>query len=74
MGLGRGVLSRNGTALDGRCDVNDLENEGEARVRAAYGRQVRTPIADQGEIRTPTTFFASTKNIAPATQPSWHAR
>ena len=36
----------------GAVYVNDLENEGEARVRAAYGDKYRSAGADQAEIRS----------------------
>jgi FAD binding domain/Berberine and berberine like len=56
----------------GAVYVNDLENEGEARVRAAYGDKYERLSLIKRKF-DPDNFFRVNQNIAPATQPSRHA-
>jgi FAD binding domain/Berberine and berberine like len=52
----------------GAVYVNDLENEGEARVRAAYGDKYERLSLIKGKF-DPDNFFCINQNIAPATHP-----
>jgi hypothetical protein len=52
----------------GAVYVNDLENEGEARVRAAYGDKYERLSLIKGRF-DPDNFFCVNQNIAPATHP-----
>ena len=49
----------------GAVYVNDLENEGEARARAAYGDQLPRLAAIKRKY-DPTNFFRNNQNIKPA--------
>jgi hypothetical protein len=52
----------------GAVYVNDLENEGEARVRAAYGDKYQRLSLIKRKF-DPDNFFRVNQNIAPAAQP-----
>jgi FAD/FMN-containing dehydrogenase len=52
----------------GAVYVNDLENEGEARVRAAYGDKYHRLALIKRKF-DPDNFFRVNQNIPPATQP-----
>jgi hypothetical protein len=52
----------------GAVYVNDLENEGEARVRAAYGDKYHRLALIKRKF-DPDNFFRVNQNIPPAAQP-----
>ena len=61
MGLGRGVLSRNGAAFDRRGVRKRFGKRGRSSSPRCLWREVPSVIADQGANSIPTTFSASTR-------------
>ena len=62
--LGTRILDRDAALLDGRVYANNLGDEGEDRVRAAYGDIYRRLVALKRKY-DPTNFFRQNQNIAP---------